>query len=110
MGQLHQQEEISQFINHLDKYITMKFSDFLLKNDVALSENKILFHWRFDRAYYLLKIVSPGRLTHKRAESNGEWADLKITDLRAFEITESSMPRRKLMGGEINVHIRTDNP
>lgn len=88
----------------------MRLSDFLLKNDVALSSNKILFHWKFDRSYYLLKIPKPGMLTHKRAESNGEWYDLKIADLRNFEILESSMPRRKLMGGEIDVFIKTDNP
>ena len=89
----------------------MRLIDFLAKNDRELSENKILFHWRFDSSYYLLKIIRPGRLTHKRAESIGEWHELEITDLRNFEIIESSVIRRKLMGdGEISVHIKTDNP
>lgn len=90
----------------------MLFRDFLQKNAEALFEDGVVFDWSWPDARYELKISSDLKeVTHRliRKDKIGPWTQVKISNLRKFEVVSVSVPPRKLVSNRPIVRIITDD-
>ncbi len=90
----------------------MLFRDFLRKNVWALKRDNVVFDWSWPNARYELKIYSDWEVTHRlisNSNKKGPWTQVKISDLRRFEIVSASVLPRKLVNNNAVIRLITDD-